>query len=609
MTVHSKIPADAPGRHGEYLAAKWAVDNLHDDADIWINLNWLGQVSDIDQLHHHKDVGTFVLEVKGHTIEQITSYSPEATTFSDGKCYAPEGQARLVAQQLNSWLENKGLIDKKLRPWIHSTVWWPQISRASWNQKFESSASVENSFSMIFKEDMVSQSRFLERLEYILKAPLRGQVGPASANASNKFDEVRELLRIANGLALPDDDKRATLLAARPKTVKKVSEFPYRVDYAYKVALEGYPGTGKTASLLEIARIHASAGANVLYVCFNKTLAAEIRQEVLVRGDSDPIPWSIQAVHMHELYSIETGAKQRDGSSALRALHKIPQGDRSQYDTVLIDEGQDLPDEDFRFLREITTPTGSWFVVNGVGQHLYRQEPAAELASWLKTATTKSYKSSFRSAAGPVLVAQATYRFFDEGFTRAQKWLSETIKGPAANKAATPTPLEIFSSVESAQRDQTLGVHRRNLRERAGVVICSELYPFIFESDKKPDVLILVLGKTGLYARIIEALEESGYEYLDWVASENRNEAPPGRSIRLCTYHSARGLTAENVLVFEYENLKKTRNSWSHRNLANIVLSRATKSTKVVVERETSEPHVLSLEQIINFTTDLLATK
>jgi hypothetical protein len=150
--------------------------------------------------------------------------------------------------------------------------------------------------------------------------------------------------------------------------------------------------------------------------------------------------------------------------------------------------------------------------------------------------------------------------------------------------------------------DRSISVVRRRLDQHAVSVVCSEIYPSLFDPELSRDLLILVLGKKGKYGAVKQALDESGVPWMDLVVGENRRLAPQENVVRLSTYHSARGLTARNVLIFEFENLPAAPSTASINNLANRVLRRATHKTRVVIPEACHEPHVTFLEEVITHT-------
>ena len=248
---------------------------------------------------------------------------------------------------------------------------------------------------------------------------------------------------------------------------------------------------------------------------------------------------------------------------------------------------------------------GSVFAVVGEGQELYSKEPAASFSRWAESATNRRLNSSYRTATEPVLVAQAIYQFLGKPTPSALNWTSARLETIRKEHLGTPTPLGLFSEVETDVASRQIDVIRRNLENRAVSVICHEVGRISAGQELNDDTLIVVLDKYGKYRLIKAALEEFGVTHIDLVNDENRRIAPRGHSVRLCTYHSARGLSARNVVVFEFEDLlKRYERSGTANSLANIALSRATHETRVIVPATSVEGHITFLETLIEFTRD-----
>jgi ATP-dependent exoDNAse (exonuclease V) beta subunit len=85
--------------------------------------------------------------------------------------------------------------------------------------------------------------------------------------------------------------------------------------------------------------------------------------------------------------------------------------------------------------------------------------------------------------------------------------------------------------------------------------------------------------KSPAYRWAKEQLDSLDLKYFDLVQPENRRISPPRSAIRITTAHSARGLEADYVLVFDFERICE----WlkiGHR-LSYIALSRARIETTV----------------------------
>jgi hypothetical protein len=110
-----------------------------------------------------------------------------------------------------------------------------------------------------------------------------------------------------------------------------------------KLLVEGVAGSGKTLLAVQRALDSASQGLKTLFLCYNKTLAQELRHHL--RGSS------VDVHHFHELCQqagIEFKVQQQATAQfwdedipekAVQALEKLPQ---RRWQSLVIDEGQDF---------------------------------------------------------------------------------------------------------------------------------------------------------------------------------------------------------------------------------------------------------------------------
>ncbi len=114
-----------------------------------------------------------------------------------------------------------------------------------------------------------------------------------------------------------------------------------------KLLVEGVAGSGKTLLAVQRALDSASQGLKTLFLCYNKTLAQELRHHL--RGSS------VDVHHFHELChqlcqqaGIEFKVQQQATAQfwdedipekAMQALEKLPQ---RRWQSLVIDEGQDF---------------------------------------------------------------------------------------------------------------------------------------------------------------------------------------------------------------------------------------------------------------------------
>jgi hypothetical protein len=99
------------------------------------------------------------------------------------------------------------------------------------------------------------------------------------------------------------------------------------------------------------------------------------------------------------------------------------------------------------------------------------------------------------------------------------------------------------------------------------------------DANNRPmDVLLLVPTESSNQQKwITKALELSGVPYIDYTHPDNRRFIAPADKIRVCTFHSARGIEGQKVIVFGLEVLENVAQSVGveARKLGYIVLSRA----------------------------------
>ncbi|MBT4140258.1 MAG: ATP-binding domain-containing protein [Candidatus Latescibacteria bacterium] len=138
----------------------------------------------------------------------------------------------------------------------------------------------------------------------------------------------------------------------------RLTEEQYRcldqLEYNPRCLIEGSAGTGKTLLAIEFARREASRNKKVLLVCFNKLLG-----EWLGTNTFDAQPDSVEVITFHQLLErLITTSSIADQLHAekhtldrddlfnelypLLALDALDEGVIEPFDTLIIDEGQDL---------------------------------------------------------------------------------------------------------------------------------------------------------------------------------------------------------------------------------------------------------------------------
>lgn len=147
--------------------------------------------------------------------------------------------------------------------------------------------------------------------------------------------------------------------------------------------IEGGAGTGKTLIGIKYAIEKAKAGNRVLFICFNKLLANWIKEIIKNHGEDK---LEIKVVNFHD-YLIEiTGLKIPSENTELDNFYKntLPEAfiEMSDlyvsYDTLIVDEGQDLLLENYIlcFDQFVTGGMnhGNWIIMYDENQNIYLKD-------------------------------------------------------------------------------------------------------------------------------------------------------------------------------------------------------------------------------------------
>jgi superfamily I DNA and RNA helicase len=366
--------------------------------------------------------------------------------------------------------------------------------------------------------------------------------------------------------------------------------------------------------LREIGLLHASAGGTVLHVCYNKVLAADQRREYKLLQRRDVEYGVIEVFDEWELYkAIHPDWQPYTGEGLsgrfkvagelveeiIKASSQMDSHPKEVYDTILIDEAQDLSEGIFKLLEHLARPTASWFVSYGHGQEIYNfnaQNPSPWLANWMKTAERRVLRRSFRNSTRSFLVSQG----FWENFPNSEKlmgWL-ESKKSDKKSDSSTP---ELELALPSNSNDfRITRISREEGRKESICEILLETIEGSRRANRGEDILIVVSDtrsgkdiKTNyeLVSEIIEELQgELNLSVLDLVPREKRRETPVAETIRIAKYQNVRGLSASHAILFDLDFLEK----WCEesvveprgqlKNYGYIALSRSRASTLVVLD-------------------------
>jgi hypothetical protein len=632
--IHTELPKDLPGHHGEFVVGQKLKQFSRNTLELWFDVNYIPGVTDLDLIIFDPQVGLYIAEIKSMPLDSIAYFSNVDFVLKPKTPRThPTTQLRTASVKLRNYLKAFPKLNAvNGMPFIQTTVIWSEISRSEWKLRFtEPGVSLYHEM-CLFKDDLNSYNSFISALQRIWEKPILGKVPPIRARGDHgDMSEFRSAIapakhKVALSQSMTDELSRPV------RESKKISE-KYEVGKTHKVSLQGAPGTGKTTILREIGLSNLKAGAGVLHVCFNKVLAADQKREYQVLRQSGEEYGFLDVYDEWELYkSLGHKGGINTQEQILANVHEFLESEEGKtfikYDTILIDESQDLRDDFFRVIELIARPKASWFIAYGKGQETNNfakdvVHPSPWLTSFLEEADANHLRRSFRNSTKAFLLAQAFWEKFPN-LDDAREWLQNKF----SQQSSSDSQFELDLSMPQQKNDFRMELlpSGKNRRAKVKEIVLSALED-ARRANRGEDLLVAVLAPstrkpedqsepiTGSYEMLAEILKEIsadfGVEFHDLVPKESRREIPKVGAIRLVTLQGIRGLSASHVLVFDLMQLEK----WVKReggnmkpplvNLTYIALSRSKASTIVAIEDSDDSEVEPFLMELVTHATEL----
>ena len=613
---------------------------LDERAHAWFGVHYLPSVYDIDVLLWHEEIGIFTIEVKAVSLGMFEWFGLTQCKIKDRK-QGPSPHAQ--AQQAELSLRQH-LYAKKVKTFFNTpTAAFPEIVRAEWNARWAGPQLAGDwAERVIFQDDLqASREALRKRLTQIFHNPPSG-CGSKTPFAHNPttFESFK---RVVSPLQekpqpIPSDLDR---LRELERAVARETRNRFPAFGAAQAVYVGLPGTGKTFRLLEIGYEHANAGAKVLFICFNKVLAADIRRLLISResvspqqlrlGDEPKDSFVLDVVDVWEVlkrrlderglggeFESESEPSSNEnpidvrGRNAVELLETV-RNEIATYDTVLIDEAQDFSEWQFKLAQLHLKQAGTLLVAFGRGQELYPVDPnlkplLEEFPRQALRRNLRNTKESFRAA----YVAHESQLDRERIKASARRFVKDFVgqeQGLDFERSEGRFPIiERIDMKSLTGEDPSLAffaVEEKELLVAGYQQIIQEQISYLDERHRPIDLLLLVPTETCIEARAArKALEMVGQEFADLTDESRRRAIVPATSVRLCTFHSARGIEGHRVVILGLSHLPQLCERIrldKPENLLYVILSRAVFETTIVIRSdESNDDIVIFMEEVID---------
>lgn len=299
--LHTALP-DTRGHLAERAFLERLVELGNARTEVWGNVDYLQGVGDIDAILLHPGIGMFTIEVKGISLDMIETYGLKHCKITGRSGPHPVDQISLATMDLRNYL---GRFPGVQKPYFHMTAAFPRITRKAFVSQFSDPQIVAHADSLIFADDLDSQTKWCRRLLAIREVPAKGR--RAARDPIPTPEQVARFTDLIKPGPLPPasqaDKERGGVLRRQIGSPSTISKKYLKPGNRPPTIFRGAPGTGKTVRLQEVAVAHARGGRAVLFTCFNRVLASTMRGVMASQKLGADVDNRIVITHVDELRS------------------------------------------------------------------------------------------------------------------------------------------------------------------------------------------------------------------------------------------------------------------------------------------------------------------
>lgn len=557
---------------------------LDDDYLIWYDLPSPGRQSRYpDYLIFHPRRGLLAIEIKGWPANKLRSATREQVVLQlekDGPetfLTNPIAQARQTLLPFIESLQRDPLLCQSagkykghlLLPWGYGCV----LSNC---QRLAMPAAIDDCLEpskTLYREDLdpaQDAARFRARLDEFF--PYRFPLDLSSEQINHVRAGLTSQVIINRDEVVFDDRDLILEWPAEIRLLDLAQEQLARSLGDGHRVIHGVAGSGKTLILQQRA-LQLARESTVLVVCYNKVLAARLRQRL--HGAKNIEVW-----HFHGLCSELNRRHQLKLSGTFVELPQQLMASRAAgrwnqcYGAVLIDEGHDLEADWIRLLVSLVEPEKE--------RLLFLYDDAQTLYAGRRSLNF-SLSSVNIKAQGRTKILRRNYRNSREIQRYAQNFLFKFIRpedsdddhipclaGEAGGLVSNLEP--VYRALASSREEQELVVKTLRQWLTAGV---------------PPEEMAVLCFSRGQGEGLHRALARAGIAHQDFIESSQRGRWTEAR-ITLCTMHSSKGLEFSHVIIYGLGQMFAS-DQWPREQLARtiyVAMTRAKSHLLMLSSRE-----------------------
>ncbi len=636
MEVYGKVPEDDAEKSLYDFCTEIDVNG-----SAWFNLD-IPAINEIDALCWFKDYGFFIVETKGFRINDFKSVNLDFVEYRSinhqnrfGKKPPPWKQAKNASRILYTYLcdiyyrknifpEKKTESIKKYVPQTFSLTYFPFISESEFKSAFPDCSNALLDY-LLFNDCHSNHDYLFDKLKKLVYSHVVIKFAKTDIDEIDK--NIRKLTSTYNDQVIEIYKNKIFLSTAELNTkepydrriidfieTKDVQDEIKEINFEYPVLRTGYAGTGKTIIALAVLNKFASEDRQVLFTCFNKVLATDLKRFTKLSFENHYKYLSnilISDIHaliqeyapMEKAIDINASMENTDDKFNRLVDQIIESGYfKGAFDYIVIDEAQDLKDYGWKLILYLSSrQLNSLIVLNGKEQNLYTTNPSKYLLQFEDICKRNSKELGIK---GNIKQKRRIYRNRTRTFLYSQSFLefypeaSNTIQFIKKNEKKTDPTFEFTRDPGNFPFILVKGKEYKIYRKFLKAI------KYCIDQNKEfglgaSSILIIVPYKynpknreNNNYRNIAtRALKELNQDFIDYTIDDNRRLDYRSNQVRIVSYHSSRGLESNFSIVLGFEELKKLSDNsqCDYHKLGYIVLSRAKYETYVFIDETKSD--------------------